>query len=82
LGLPAIYPERDYVDAGRYGPNIPVIFRRLAELVDHIVKGGRPAETPIEQVSRLDFIINMRTARTLGITISPGLLARTDEVIE
>lgn len=82
---PAIYPERDYVDAGGlmcYGPNIPVVFRRLAELVDHILKGGRPAEIPIEQVSRLDFIINMRTARTLGITISPGLLARTDEVIE
>lgn len=84
-GGPAIYPERDYVDAGGlmcYGPNIPTVFRRLAELVDHILKGGRPAEIPIEQVSRLDLIINMRTARTLGITVSPALLARTDEVIE
>jgi len=84
-GRPAIYPERDYADAGGlmcYGPNIPAVFRRLAELVDYILKGRRPAEMPIEQVSRLDFVINLRTARTLGITISPALLARTDEVIE
>ena len=84
-GRPAIYPERDYADAGGlmcYGPNIPAVFRRLAELVDYILKGGRPAEIPIEQVSRLDFVINLRTARTLGMTISPALLARTDEVIE
>ena len=84
-GRPAIYPERDYADAGGlmcYGPNIPAVFRRLTELVDYILKGRRPAEIPIEQVSRLDFVINLRTARTLGITISPALLARTDEVIE
>jgi putative tryptophan/tyrosine transport system substrate-binding protein len=84
-GRPAIYPERDYVDAGGlmcYGPNIPAVFRRLAELVDHILKGGRPAEIPIEQVSPLDLIINMSTARTLGITVSPALLARADQVIE
>jgi hypothetical protein len=65
-----------------YGPNIPAVFRRLAELVDRILKGARPAEIPIEQVSRLDFVINLRTAHTLGIPISPALLARADEVIE
>jgi putative ABC transport system substrate-binding protein len=84
-GRPAIYPERDYVDAGGlmcYGPNIPAVFRRLAELVDRILKGARPAELPIEQVSRLDFVINLRTAHTLGLEMPAMLLARANEVIE
>jgi putative ABC transport system substrate-binding protein len=84
-GRPAIYPERDYADAGglmSYGPNIPDVFRRLAELVDQVLRGANPAEMPVEQVTRLDFIINLHTARTLGVSIPPMLLARADEVIE
>jgi putative tryptophan/tyrosine transport system substrate-binding protein len=84
-GRPAIYPERDYADAGglmSYGPNIPDVFRRLAELVDQVLRGANPAEMPVEQVTRLDFIINLRTARTLGVSIPATLLARADEVIE
>jgi putative tryptophan/tyrosine transport system substrate-binding protein len=82
---PAIYPEREYADAGgliSYGPNVPDAFRRLAELVDRILKGASPAEIPIEQVSRVDFIINLGTAAKLGITISPALVARANDVIE
>jgi putative tryptophan/tyrosine transport system substrate-binding protein len=82
---PAIYPERDYVDVGgfmSYGPNIPSVFRRLAELVDRILKGDNPAEIPFERVTHLEFIINLRIAQNLGVTIPPALPLRADEVIE
>jgi ABC-type uncharacterized transport system substrate-binding protein len=82
---PAIYPERDYVDAGglmSYGPNIPNVFRRLAELVDRVLKGGNPAEMPFERVTHLELIINLRVARILGLTMPAGLPLRADEVIE
>jgi putative ABC transport system substrate-binding protein len=84
-GRPAICPEREYADAGAlisYGPNVPDIFRRLAELTDNILKGANPAEIPVEQVSRVDFIVNLQTAHKLGIAISPALVARADGVIE
>jgi putative tryptophan/tyrosine transport system substrate-binding protein len=76
---------REYCEAGglaAYGVNFPHIWRRAAAFVDRILKGTKPADLPIEQATRFEFIINVRTAKTLGLEISPMLLARADEVIE
>jgi putative tryptophan/tyrosine transport system substrate-binding protein len=83
--VPAIYPEREYVDEGglmSYGANVPDNFRRAARYVHHILKGAKPGDRPIQEPSRLDFVINLKTARSLGITLPPDLLVRADEVIE
>ena len=83
--LPTIYGSREYVDAGAlmsYGPNFPDLFRRAAEYVDKVLRGARPADIPIEQPTRFDLVINLKTAKALGVTISPALLLRADEVIE
>src|SRR5262249_49358946 len=76
---------REYCEAGglaAYGVNFPHIWRRAAALVDKIFKGAKPADLPIEQATRFEFIINLRTARSLGLDIPATLLARADEVIE
>jgi ABC-type uncharacterized transport system substrate-binding protein len=76
---------REYCEAGglvAYGVNFPYIWRRGAVFVDKIFKGAKPADLPIEQATRFEFIINLRTARSLGLDIPPTLLARADEVIE
>jgi putative ABC transport system substrate-binding protein len=83
--LPTIFFLREYVEAGglmSYGPNIPDLFRRAADFVDKILRGTKPGEIPVEQPTKFDLAINLTTAKALGLTIPPTLLARADEVIE
>jgi putative ABC transport system substrate-binding protein len=84
-GLPMIISARDFVQAGAllsYGPNYPALFRRAAEYVDRILHGTKPGDIPVEQPTKFDLVINLTTAKALGITVPPALLARADEVIE
>jgi putative tryptophan/tyrosine transport system substrate-binding protein len=65
-----------------YGPNFPDLFRRPADLVDKILRGAKPADLPVEQPTKFDFVVNLITAKALGLTVPPMLLATADEVIE
>ena len=65
-----------------YGPNLPDLYRRAGNLVDKILKGAKPGDIPIEQPTKYDLIVNLTTAKAIGVTIPPALLTRADEVIE
>jgi putative ABC transport system substrate-binding protein len=83
--LPTMHGTRDMVEAGglmSYGPNFPNQFRRAADYVDRILRGAKPAEIPVEQPTKFDLVINLTTAKALGLDVPPALLARADEVIE
>jgi putative ABC transport system substrate-binding protein len=83
--IASIFVLREWVEAGgllSYGASFPAMFRRAADYVDQIAKGAKAADLPVEQPTKFELILNLKTARTIGITLSPMVLVRADEVIE
>jgi putative ABC transport system substrate-binding protein len=82
--LPAIYPGSEYAEAGgliSYGPDLNHNWHRAAIYVDKILKGAKPADLPVEQPMKFEFVVNLKTAKQIGVTIPPNVLARADRVI-
>jgi putative ABC transport system substrate-binding protein len=83
--LPAMFENSEWVEAGgliSYGPSFPAAFRRAAVLMDKILKGTKPTEIPVEQATKFELVINLKTAKQIGLTIPPNVLARADRVIK
>jgi putative ABC transport system substrate-binding protein len=83
--LPSMYGQKEFADAGgliTYGPNTADLWRRAATYVDKILKGAKPGELPVAQPTKFELVINLKTAKALGLTIPPSLLLRADQVIE
>ena len=84
-GLPTAFNFRQYTDAGglfSYGPNLAAMYRQSARHILKVIKGDAPGQIPMEQPTRFELVINLKTAKALGLTVPPTLLARADEVIE
>jgi putative ABC transport system substrate-binding protein len=83
--LPGMYPTRQFAEEGglmAYGPLIGDLYRRAATYVDKILKGAKPADLPVEQPTKFEFVVNVKTAKQIGVTIAPNVLARADKVIK
>jgi putative ABC transport system substrate-binding protein len=83
--LPTVHGSREYVEAGglmSYGPDFPYFFQRAADYVDKILRGAKPADLPVEQPTRFELVINLKTAKALGLTIPPSILVRADSLLE
>jgi ABC-type uncharacterized transport system substrate-binding protein len=83
--IPALFPEREFADDGglmAYAPNVPAYFRRAAVYVDKILKWAKPADLPVEEPTKFELVINLKTAKALGFTIPQSVLGRADHVIQ